>query len=443
MEDILTRILSQIDAGSAFKTARLVCVQWRDITKKLFPDGHLKFANHLQTIIEKVLEHNNKPLDRDPLDYLTDNGRRPIILPIIQLSSNPNITLDFMKKHPKLGWDLDSITTGPNMVDELVDWCISRKIRDITSTKLSWESIAKIGFTKYQNYHFAHPITPEIFQKIEKYLGDDKEVIDNFIAIYGNEELIMQKGVCKCQFLGRNYRVSIDFILEHGKGFAKRCVIMDNFILLYNQQRIDYKITPDKLLVSWTGLDNSSTFTNSDNSSTFTNSISEEFYFEWRKVPCEIHRFVKKYCLRCATMDEIKKWITNNNVNWSYLSVYNHYGPDYYESLDISDQRTITKSNHTFTYVTFDDTHYKFWCIRYGSFEIIKEHFSDKDYTKNLNVPLQYILEHNPGRESICSRPDLTWDVVVNNLTAEWINWKKISKNHFGKKVEPPKMYVE
>lgn len=66
MEDIFGVILSNIDAGSTFKSSRLVCRLWLKVTKKLFPRGHLKFANHIQTIVEKVLEYNKhaeKPIE--------------------------------------------------------------------------------------------------------------------------------------------------------------------------------------------------------------------------------------------------------------------------------------------------------------------------------------------------------------------------------------------
>lgn len=52
LDDILQLVLAVIDSGSAYKACRGVCKRWRDLADVAHPDGNVKWANHLTTLLK-------------------------------------------------------------------------------------------------------------------------------------------------------------------------------------------------------------------------------------------------------------------------------------------------------------------------------------------------------------------------------------------------------
>ncbi len=191
MEDIFGVILSNIDAGSTFKSSRLVCRLWLKVTKKLFPRGHLKFANHIQTIVEKVLEYNK-------------HAEKPIEIHGEILSTNS--TWEFIQKHPEINWDMQNFVQYGNVTDENVDFCkkvlreldiiaewANREFPMVRSTHLSWKAILEIGISRIQRLP---KITLEMFKEAEEYFKTNSMEFDHNYLISrlqydGDEEVIV------------------------------------------------------------------------------------------------------------------------------------------------------------------------------------------------------------------------------------------------------------
>ncbi len=426
MEDILRIILSQIDCGSDFKSARLVCRAWRDITQKLFPDGHLRFANHLQTIIEKMLEYIEDTFKKDIIKY--HDIKHKFFAHFHRLNSNPNITWDFIKKHPELPWSLPHLMKEIEVTDELVDMMVAYNISCKANPRLSWDSLIKVGNYIYPSKGMAPALTPEILKHIEANwttLTSRRRVKMNFfihddvLASYGTEEVIVSRQLFKNSYISSNPYLSCDFVLKHCGGENIFIPIIKNNLIRLHQRGVlvfnDDKM-PDFLSVR---VDTSSM------RSSYPIDPNRPVVFKidifWNKLSCEVHRYVcdqtdiQGYCSKCASPEDVEMMIEDDTIDWKDLIKYNHDALDI-ESLDdsilISDDKLF---------------------IEFGPFEIIKKRFSSRDYSKNLNVPLQYVADHCPGRQFICERSDLTWEFVMKHVDEKWIDFNDIWSNKFGK----------
>ncbi len=303
MEDILGNILSDIDCGSDFKSARLVSHAWLRITQKLYPDGHLRFANHLQTIVELALELNKRFSTSDPIEHFF--GKR-IQLDFYALSKNPNITWDFIKKHKDLPWDIKSFVCGPNMIDELVDPCLKlfSDHKDVyyISKKLSWISKAKIGFDEYRLISSCPPppITTEVLKMAS---GPPYEVFpDSMLARYGSEEVILEHDLCLLEDTSWNPNISFKFALKYCQKFAVYNVIQRNVIELCKEGLIEVRRISDNFCVYIYIVD-----------------IDEEWDFSLDLLTCKDHEFIRGRiadptelrCGKCAMID-------NKTIVWGY-----------------------------------------------------------------------------------------------------------------------------
>ncbi len=388
MEDILRIILSNIDCGSDFKSARLVSRAWLRITQNLHPDGHIRFANHLQTIVEKVLEYNKQFVTDDPLHLFDWHKQIPINMD--DLSWNPRITWDFIKKHTDLKWNMNNFVQGPNMLDELVEPLLRSfpcdgDIVDFTSVKISWEYIAKLLDAPYLfDIHYAPVLTLETLQRI----GEMNFITDDLMAKFGNEEVILEYDLVHHNTIEDNKYISCEFIIRHCLPNAAYDTIEKNFIDLHKKGLFTFDRDGLEVSVCLSGQ-------------------FADHKYDCRKLSCNIHQYVGKPCSKCASPEELKKMIDNGTVSWTRV-VFNQNLD--MESLEPWQREKIDQSVLS----------------RYGSFKNIK--YMNDDFTENLNVPIQYAIDH--GNSDLFSRrPDLTWDVVMRNFKK--INWDYVWENSF------------
>ncbi len=429
MDDIIQLIVANIDAGSTFKSARLISRAWLNATRKLFPDGHLRFANHLQTIIEKALEYH-ETLRGDIIAYL--RFKKKFYKLFNCLSNNPNITWDFIKKHPELPWDLSKIMEGYNITDEIVDLYVNHGINDKGmlyrgNMQMSWESVVKLGVSRLNLLSLLPAITPEILERLEENWDEltsswrsrgmmMEKMTNDVLATYGTEEVVMSRGVYNNQDTYLNPYLSCDFVLKHCHGQAIEKAVRVNFIQLHQRGIIKYYHKLNRVDIH---INTSSVKTSYPDT---RKRIAFVFQMFWDMFSCEVHQYVSVPCSKCATLEEVQEMIANNTINRFNFIRCNPIASD-----DDS-QSLIDVPEHG---ISFDkDGTY----IRYGSFDTIKKHFSTCNYSENTNVPLQYVLDHCSDRKGICRREDLTWDIITNNFGAKWIKFPTLWWNNFNYK---------
>ncbi len=404
MEDILGNILSQIDAGSTFKSARLVSRLWLRITHKLFPDGHLKFANHLETILEKVLEYNKNIMDSMTFPRNLFLRERQIYLDMTELSRNPNITWEFIKRHPELKWNMELFIQGPNMVDELVepfleffseDDCLS-----FSSKKLSWDSLVKIGIDNYE-LEDAPVLTLETLQRVG-------EITEYDMANFGDEEVILKYDLTKNEDVQFNKYLSCEFVVQHCGFKAREYAIKKNFVYLCKKGLIEFKqLDGESLLVISKGVIETC-----------------RFIFEVQALPCDVHQFIGQSCSKCASVEELQKMIADKTLNWEDF-IFNPNHPVYFPAhLKEVENQCLMNGR------VISDARYKLY-VDHGSFDVIKQFLKNADYSSNMNVPIQYVID-NCLSSNVSRRPDLTWEHVVKDMNAKWIVWGYIWSNDFG-----------
>ncbi len=467
MEDIYPNILSNIDSGSLFKAARLVSIRWRNITQYLFPDGHLRFANHLRTICVKVFEYNETHTPKIQLDFEA-------------LSVHPSITYDFIQKYSQ-PWNLAVFAHGPNMTDELVEvWLKMKETLDTMvkeykgffgstgalygedtldvgelyrkhlcrdnryqSCRLSMESMLKLGLNHFDDQAIPN-ITPELIAKYH--------LSDEIIARYGDDEIILQMGLTSHPALNKNDRISPELAFRFCSIDTCGDKIQDHFIRLVEEKKVFYKIQPDALFFALTDVCETSTklgrlyqhtnvkkevvlktpdcvmqeiakvtaeapITNFPDFSFYQKALenlSEEdqprqllWAQDWSCLSCEIHRYLKSPCLKCSTLEEL-------NAQKDYLTQM-----DYHTILENN------KNASVFLMSVDDYPHYH----QVAPFEMIKGMSTREDYSSNMNVPIQYVIEHCRYGRHLYSRPDLTWDIIARDLNAHWINWTSLCRD--------------
>lgn len=433
MEDILGIILSNIDRGSTFKSARLVCRAWRNISDKLFPDGHTRFANHLQTIIEKILELIEDSKD-DIVKYLYnkhiffDNFHR--------LNSNSNITWDFIKKHPELPWNLVELMEEINITDELVDMYVEAHIDDDeilykSNMQLSWDSIVKLGPSRIPFRCPAPAITPEILEHIEtnwdrltsswyhRKMTEDNDMCDrlddNILAAYGTEEVIVSRQLFNNPVVHSNQYISCDFVLKYCCKNAVETAIQNNFIQLHQRGIMTFDRAAE----------NPTLYLSVDTSSVESpypidpgRPVVFSFILPWALLSCEVHKYVRSQgvqgyiCINCSSTEELKISFNDQLLALNTRDI-------------IRNNKYTTDDVESYRHVFHEDF------VDYGSFETIKKYFSEYDYSRNLNVPLQYVIHHCPNIEFICYRSDLTWEFVMDHIDEKWLKLGDIWYNNF------------
>lgn len=164
--DILnTIVFYSVDRGSIYKTICLISKIFYNISYNLFPNAPITFSNELIRLLEKYPEKNW-------------NWER--------LSANPNITLEYIDKHPtsdKYRWNWLGISSNPNITIEFVEkYYNSNKYRWDWGELSHYLPITLKIFEKYISswnyFRLSHncSITIEIISKY-KSLGWDWEVI--------------------------------------------------------------------------------------------------------------------------------------------------------------------------------------------------------------------------------------------------------------------------
>ncbi len=395
MEDVTRLILSDIDTGSDFKSARLVSHLWLRITKKLFPDGHIKFANQLQTIVEKVLEYNRNIKSSHDFPMNLFNGYKRIHIDMSELSKNPNITWEFIKKHPELDWDMDGFVQNKNMVDELVDPFLATYTGagdciTFTSKNLSWESIIKLGLDIYGFDNFPVLTMADLHR-----LGDLANKIPGFImAMCADEEVLLTRdNLAMHDVVEENKYLSCEFVVQHCGFYPRKRAIENNFVHLYKKKLVAYRQVGKKIHVcAYSAL---------------------KIYmhkFDLYDLPCDVHQFTGNPCSKCASPEEIKKMIADKTIIWDDYLFNKNFSVKYCSAY--ATRETLS--------------------VNYGSFELVMKLFPKSDYSENLNIPIRYVINNCHRRGRVCSRSDLTWDLIVKDMTANWIIWNQIWSNKFG-----------
>ena len=98
-QELIGTIFTCITYGSDYKTISLVDRYWNRLIKKVHPNAHLKFCNHLLTL-----------LSRYPNQQWSWND----------LSLNPNITWEVVENHPNKPWDWYWLSKNPGMTWEII-----------------------------------------------------------------------------------------------------------------------------------------------------------------------------------------------------------------------------------------------------------------------------------------------------------------------------------
>lgn len=388
MEDIFRVILSNIDRGSTFKAARLVCRIWRDITQKLFPDGHLVFANHLQTIVEKVIEHNKG------LDNMMDLIR----LDFNELSCNPGITLDFIKRHKELPWDMANFCRGPNMPDEYVDAYLKKygNYCAIISKHLSWKSMVEIGLWFIES-SIIPVITPEM--ALDVFTKDPSVVTTppyDILAEYGNEEVIVQYNLYNNQKIATNNNLSLEFVLAKCPP-AQENYIRREFIRLHREGRLTYKLL------------------DSSNARNYLDIECDgiKYQSQLHCLSCETHEYLGEYCVQCAPISLLEKWTIDID---RLLSYENKYIKELMNKLTVREMYIDESGDKTTIRLPL------------RLIQLIKNKLTSLN-EEILDETIEDAMHKQEWYKSSWSK--LTWVDVTEDLYADWIDWGKICENSF------------
>lgn len=97
--DILCIIFSFVDCGSDYKSISLVCVEWSNIVKHVFPYANVRFANQLMQLLK--LFPNAK------WNYFS-------------VSKNINITWKLVCDNPQIPWDYRGLSMNKNITWEII-----------------------------------------------------------------------------------------------------------------------------------------------------------------------------------------------------------------------------------------------------------------------------------------------------------------------------------
>lgn len=149
LNDILGEIFSNINCGSTYKSATLVCSQWRTMAQKIHPHADTIFANHLTTLIKLMPEYNffqhelifaNPNITHDFLEKhsIPKNYR--------WLSSNPNTTIDIIKDNIDCEWDWYDVSSNASITVDMVESNLNLPWEWIglsSNPNLTWDFISK------------------------------------------------------------------------------------------------------------------------------------------------------------------------------------------------------------------------------------------------------------------------------------------------------------
>ena len=124
MDDILFNIFRFINDGFTYKSVIFTCKDWKRIINIGYPSMKNKLINHLQTLL---LKYPNKLWD---WDWISSNPN--ITLEFIEkypdkpwhwicISGNPNITMEFIEKYPDKRWNWPLISSNLNMTIEIIE----------------------------------------------------------------------------------------------------------------------------------------------------------------------------------------------------------------------------------------------------------------------------------------------------------------------------------
>ncbi len=444
MDDVVFVILTNIDAGSTFKSARLVSHSWRNAVDKVFPDGSVRFANQLQTIVKKMLKLAPEKVHRW-------SGL---------LSNNPNITWSFIGSTPEIVWRTFDFVTGPNLTDDLVDFAISiqninsHSYMNFTTDKISLRNRLRLNIARSENFFtlkMLNDYSPTWWKEAQTSSIGLGKLSNGLVAqsdiqmleMFGDDDVV--KAIVDPSRLHRicefNKNLSDEFVLTYA-GMIRETRFPKALFDDDNKLRKNIEVTsligyPDHI-ISVKTLHAQHPHTYTFNIS-YNSSGDARLRFGSPDLFCELHKHVNIPCDKCRTTFEY-----NEDLLWSCILWNDNATQFIIDNID----RIPTKYDYGRT-------------ITLKNMKRIVEEFQlqPQDWTPegnisrnltcpnpaiicmgaeyNESIPIDYLFTiKNVKFHALSRRSDLTWKHVIDHFDQPW-DWHEICRNGFKYRFDP------
>ena len=359
--DVLGYIFSFIKKGSEYKSCLFTCKLWMTIIKEIHPNADIKMCNHLLTLL-KLFPHKNWDYDR--------------------LSRNPNMTLDYVLKHPKRGWtytaaakyvNVGNMTILPDKISDLsgslsenqtITWEIA--INNPTlgwnwrllscNPSISWETIfSNLDYPWKWKYVSLNPnLTLDIVMNNSKINWTWHYIYQNPGIIIISEVIKLEKNPDLFRYISYNSSVSWSLVKENiNKDWNWRILshnmnIPISAILDHQDKSLCWKFLSKRPDLTWKLIEKNCDapwewrFISSNKIITpeIVNSFGK---FPWNKIGLHDNPNMKHLLSRVdkavfASVDETLTWKEirdnpkNKEWNWKYLSE-NNFGKKIYKTM--------------------------------------------------------------------------------------------------------------